>query len=100
MKVRKHVSEVVQIDLTEIAFWYNQQRKGLGMLFLKEIRKEVRKIEKNPLAYQIRYANIRIAFINKFLYGIHFEYLEDKLQVNILAVFHTSRNTKNWENKL
>ena len=76
MIIKKQVAQIVTEDLKEIAFWYNRQSKGLGMLFLKEIRTEIDKISKNPLAYEIRYADIRIAFIRKFPYGIHFEYLE------------------------
>lgn len=68
-------------------------------MFLKEIKKEVNQILKNPLAYEIRYADIRIAYVKKFPYGIHFEYLELENQVNILAVLHTSRNPKIWKER-
>lgn len=98
MIIKKQVAKIVTEDLKEIAFWYNRQSKGLGMLFLKEISTEVSKITKNPLAYEVRYAAIRIAFIKKFPYGIHFEYLEKEEQVNILAVFHTSQNPESWQN--
>jgi len=98
MIIKKQVAQIVTEDLKEIAFWYNRQSKGLGMLFLKEIRKEIDKISKNPLAYEVRYADIRIAFIRKFPYGIHFEYLEKEKQVNVLAVFHTSQNPESWQN--
>ncbi|MBX3163966.1 MAG: type II toxin-antitoxin system RelE/ParE family toxin [Bacteroidetes bacterium] len=97
MKIKKRVEPSVKQDLKEAALWYNNARKGLGKLFLKEVDKKVKLIIQNPLLYQIRYANIRVAFTSIFPYGIHFEYLEDKNQVNILAVFHTSRNPELWE---
>lgn len=96
MIIKNQVAQIVNEELKEIAFWYNGKSKGLGMLFLKEIRREVHKITKTPLAYEVRYADIRVAFIRKFPYGIHFEYLEEEKQVNILAVFHTSQNPENW----
>lgn len=97
MKAKKQVAEIVNQDLKEVALWYNRASEGLGIIFLKEIRKEVNQIVKNPLAYEIRYATIRIAFLSKFPYGIHFEYLEKENQINILAVFHTSRNPEIWK---
>lgn len=99
MKIKKQVSEIVKQDLKEAAVWYNQARKGLGILFLKEVNKKVKQILKNPLAYEIRYENIRIAFVKRFPYGIHFEYLEIDNRVNILAVFHTSRNPEIWNER-
>lgn len=97
MKVKKQVAEIVNQDLKEAALWYNRARSGLGKVFLKEVKAEVNQIVKNPLAYEVRYANIRIAFVKKFPYGIHFEYHEREKQVIILAVFHTSRNPDIWE---
>lgn len=97
MKIKKRVEPSVKQDLKEAARWYNKARKGLGNLFLKEVNKKVKLILQNPLHYQIRYANIRVAFTNIFPYGIHFEYLEKENQVNILAVFHTSRDPELWD---
>ena len=99
MKVKKQVAEIVNQDLKEAALWYNRARSGLGKVFLKEVKAEVNQIVKNPLAYEVRYANIRIAFVNKFPYGIHFEYHGREKQVIILAVFHTSRNPDIWEKR-
>lgn|SRR5690554_3872128 len=99
MKVKKQVAKIVNEDLREAAIWYNRASDGLGVVFLKEIKKEVNQILKNPLAYEIRYADIRIAYVKKFPYGIHFEYLELENQVNILAVLHTSRNPKIWKER-
>lgn len=99
MKVKKQVAEIVKQDLKEAAIWYNKGKRGLGNLFLKQIDKEVKQIIKNPLAYEIRYSDIRIAFIKRFPYGIHFEYLQIENQINILAVLHTSRNPEIWEER-
>ncbi len=99
MEAKKQVAEIVNQDLKEAALWYNRASRGLGMLFLKEIKEEVKQIVKNPLTYEVRYANIRIVFVNKFPYGIHFEHLEAENKVNILAVLHTSRNPEIWEKR-
>lgn len=69
----------------------------MGLLFLKEVNTKVNFIAKNPLVYQIRYANIRVAFTDRFPYGIHYEYNEPENEIIILAVFHTSINPGRWD---
>lgn len=99
MKIKRFVSASVKSDLKEAAEWYNQARKGLGFLFLKEINECITRVTESPLSYTIRYSNIRIAFSNKFPYGIHYEYLIEQNQINILAVYHTSRNPEIWNDR-
>jgi plasmid stabilization system protein ParE len=96
MKLKKLVSDSVEENLKEVALWYNSKQKNLGKVFLKEVNVTVGYICQNPLLFQIRYDSIRIAFLDKFPYGIHYEYLAHENQVNIYAVFHTSRSTEVW----
>lgn len=99
MIAKKQVAEIVKQDLKEAAFWYENAKKGLGLLFLKKINQKVNQIAKNPLAYQIRYANIRVAFTSTFPYGIHYVYNEFENRVIILAVFHTAVNPNTWKDR-
>jgi|SRR5690554_1391138 len=99
MEAKSQVAEIVNQDLKEAALWYNRASRNLGLLFLKEIKEEVKQIVKNPLSYEVRYADIRIAFLKRFPYAIHFEYLETENQINILAVLHTSRNPEIWKKR-
>lgn len=46
-------------------------------------------VKENPLIFQIRYRNIRIAFTPTFPYGIHF-IVENNL-ITIYKVLHTKR---------
>ncbi|WAC41723.1 type II toxin-antitoxin system RelE/ParE family toxin [Pedobacter sp. SL55] len=80
MSAKKQIAEIVKKDL-------------------KEVNTKVNFIAKNPLVYQIRYANIRVAFTDRFPYGIHYEYNEPENEIIILAVFHTSINPKTWEDR-
>ncbi len=54
----------------------------------------VRHIQKNPLKIQIRYEQIRVSFLKKFPYGIHFNVTENIIL--IIAVFHTAVDPKKW----
>ena len=99
MKAKIAVSKFVEQDLKEATSWYNKAREGLGPLLLKEVNEKVIQISENPLAYEIKYSNIRVAFTQKFPYGIHFEFLEDQNQIIILAVLHTSVNPDVWKDR-
>ena len=96
MKFKKLVSLSVQKSLKESAFYYDSKQKNLGMRFLQEVNLTSDYICENPLVFQIRYDTIRIAFLENFPYGIHYEYIEDENQINIYAVFHTSLNPEIW----
>jgi plasmid stabilization system protein ParE len=55
-------------------------------------------ILRNPEAFQKKYKDIKIRFISRFPYGIHYRYKEN--QIIVIAVFHTSRSPKNWSKRL
>ncbi|MCX2432059.1 type II toxin-antitoxin system RelE/ParE family toxin [Pedobacter sp. GR22-10] len=72
--------------------WYEEQKKGLGDLFLAELSRCYTKIEKNPQYYQKIEKEYRHLVLNKFPYVIIFEIMED--EIIIFAIFHTARNPK------
>jgi hypothetical protein len=55
-------------------------------------------ILRNPEAFQKRYKNIKIRFISRFPYGIHYIRIENV--ITVIGVFHTSRSPKNWSKRL
>ena len=85
------------MDLKEISSWYETIQKNLGKRFLKSIKDEIKILRVNPLLYQIRYDETRVALIQTFPYLIHFEI--DKNEIVIKAIIHTSRNSKIWKNR-
>jgi len=78
MKVKKVVSNLVKEHLKEAFLWYNSKQTNLGKTFLKEVSMSVNYLCQNPLLFQIRYNTIRIAFLENFPYGVHYEYFSDK----------------------
>lgn len=81
--------------IAEAFDWYEEQRAGLGNEFVLSIEATIRLIENNPLIFQARYKNIRIALAPRFPYGIF--YFIDKNKIIVIAVFHLSRNPKLWK---
>jgi plasmid stabilization system protein ParE len=89
------IAAEAETDIRNAFLWYEDQQENLGSTFEQEIKKAIQSIERNPLKTQIRYRDIRVFFLDKFPYGIHFK-LDDDL-ILILAVFHTSQNPGKWK---
>jgi plasmid stabilization system protein ParE len=76
-------------DLTKIKIWYNGISIKLTQELFSELGKELNTIKKEPLLYQTRYKTIRIAFIVRFEYGIHFVVKNDTIV--ILRILHNKQ---------
>lgn len=72
--------------------WYEEQKEGLGDLFLSELSRCYTKLKKNPLFYQKLKKNYRHLVLNKFPYVLIFEIIRE--EIIIFAVFHTARSPK------
>ncbi|MCB9226342.1 MAG: type II toxin-antitoxin system RelE/ParE family toxin [Chitinophagales bacterium] len=94
MRYLLEIGTEAENDISESFLWYEEQQSGLGNKFERVITDLLADIQRNPLAFQKRYKNIRIAFSQKFSFGIHFIVKENI--ITIIAVFHTSRNPKLW----
>ena len=99
MNAKKIISTFAKSDLSEASKWYENQQKGLGKRFLNEMKEAFDIICKNPKGFQIRYDDYRIYFTKIFPYGIHYQYIADKNEIRIKAIFHTSRNPLIWERR-
>lgn len=81
-------------DVDEIFEWYEGIDVNLSMQFEFYLIEAYELIVQNPNLFQFRYENIRVRFVDKFPYGIHYRVVETEIQ--ILSVFHTSRSPQNW----
>ena len=93
MKPIQFTKEAV-FDIEEIVFWYEDQREGLSYDFELCLEAGINAIKRTPSAFQKRYKEVKIRFINRFPYGIH--YIVNDEIITIIAVFHTSRSPSNW----
>ncbi len=87
-------------DIKESKLFYEARKKGVGKDFVESVKCEFKKIEKNPLLFEIKYQNTRIALIDTFPIGIHFEIKENTNVIVVKGVYHTSRNPKIWNDRL
>ena len=86
-------------DIKESKLFYNSRLKGLGNEYVNLVKSEFKIIEKNPLLFEIKYNNTRVAFLEKFPIGIHFEIQEQTNVIVVKSVLHTARNPELWKNR-
>ena len=77
--------------------WYEDERAGLGLQFLQELRAAYDRIAEDPLRYQQLESGIRRALVRRFPYAIYFAV--DSYVVVVLAVLHVGRNPAEWQRR-
>lgn len=69
--------------------------------FSKEFRLKINLIKENPLSFELKYNNIRIVFLKKFPYGIHYLYNaeENLLKYTLYSLLPEILKSGKTENK-
>ena len=86
-------------DIREAACFYDKRLEGLGSSFKKQVKGQLDRLEYNAELYEIRYKDIRCMSISKFPFLVHFTVDKSNKIVQVLAIIHTSRSPKVWEQK-
>ncbi len=94
MKYDVFIAEDARRDIRMVHSWYSEQSVKVAISFLKALNSIIKRIGRTPYQTQIRYGSIRIVFLKRFPFGIHFMVTENV--IIILAVFHTSQDPKDW----
>jgi plasmid stabilization system protein ParE len=88
------ISDEARLDILDAFLWYEEQQQGLGLKFESYLEAGFNLIQNSPLLFEKKYDDIRIHYLDKFPYGIH--YIMNEESVHVLAVFHTSKDPQNW----
>ena len=93
-----HFTKEALFDIEAAVLWYEEQRTGLSYDFELCLEVGIEEVLRNPEGFQKRYKQVKIKFISRFPYGIHYIFIEN--QITVIGVFHTSRSPKNWSKRL
>ncbi|HXD86970.1 MAG TPA: type II toxin-antitoxin system RelE/ParE family toxin [Urbifossiella sp.] len=77
--------------------YYESQQPGLGEDFDYKVRQVIQTIARQPNRYPFAIRDIREAPTPRFPYCIYYRVL--KTRIFILAVFHQSRDPKEWQSR-
>ncbi|HEX3247797.1 MAG TPA: type II toxin-antitoxin system RelE/ParE family toxin [Pyrinomonadaceae bacterium] len=95
MNRRTFVRPEAQINIREIAVWYEQRETGLGHRFMAEIRQALESISRTPLRFPIIENGVRRLLLRRFPYAIYFLW-EDESAI-VIAVLHQHRDPEMWK---
>ena len=79
-------------EYLESVSWYEENRTGLGLQYIQTLEKTLNTIETNPYLYQVKKQVYREAMLKIFPYIIVYKIYPKQKRVNVLSIFHTSRN--------
>ena len=84
-------------DIQEIVDYYDRLAPKITDKFMDDLYADLELLQGNPNLFQRKYKETRVRYMKKFPFGVHYMVKEDT--VVILAVLHTSRNPKIWEER-
>lgn len=76
---------------------YDGQRPGLGSEFAAEVQRVFDRVAANPPIHPVVFADIRKGVVRRFPYCVFYRPHADR--VEIIAVFHTSRDPSVWRSR-
>ena len=82
-------------ELTKAVHYYEEASLGLGLEFLDEFERTVRRILLNPLAWTKVSARHHRCRMHRFPYGLIYSVQEEEILVS--AVFHLHRHPDSWK---
>lgn len=85
-------------ELEEAIAYYEQEREGLGLDLLTEVRRTWAQIQRNPrIATRHKGTQFRRAVVRRFPYLVFYAELEDSIW--IVAVAHAKRRPDYWRRR-
>jgi plasmid stabilization system protein ParE len=74
--------------------WYEERQEKLGDRFIEEVIRQLKQIEQHPERYPVRYKSYRETIVAIFPYSIIYRINKTKKLIQVISIFHTSRNPK------
>jgi toxin ParE1/3/4 len=78
--------------------YYDALRAGLGTDFVTEVQRVFDRLSANPLIHQTVFQDVRKAVVRRFPYCVYYRPHAD--HVEVVAVFHTSRDPSIWQGRI
>lgn len=78
-------------DIRNAKKWYKDKQAGLEKRFALALKETINYIIVNPLLFEVKYRNTRVAFTKVFPFGVHYHF-DDNNKITILTILHTSKS--------
>ena len=97
-KYRVSFSPEARNETVKAYLWYQGERPGLENFFREHLPIKIESIKQNPKASSFVYKTVRSSRMKIFPYNIIYRIVEFEIQV--IAIFHHSRNPKEWKKRI
>ena len=77
--------------------WYHAEQPGLEKKFREHLRNKIDSLKADPKASSFVYKNVRSSRMQIFPYSVI--YRISNLNIQVIAVFHHSRNPREWKKR-
>ena len=84
-------------EFDEAFDWYESRLTGLGEKFAAEVQRVFDRIADSPHAHRVVFTDIRKGVVLRFPYCVYYRPHSDRIEV--IAVFHTSRDPSMWQDR-
>jgi plasmid stabilization system protein ParE len=84
-------------EFDEAYDWYESQQAGLGERFAAQVQIALNRIATMPQIHATIHEDVRKAVVRRFPYCVY--YRQEESLVRVLAVFHTSRDPANLQER-
>jgi plasmid stabilization system protein ParE len=88
----------VQPEVDDAYQWYEQQQPGLGDDFLTAIEEVFDRLRRTPRIHGTVWQDVRRALPRRFPYAVYYRIQDDRVEV--VAVYHTSRDPSGWQSRV
>ena len=84
-------------EINEAVDWYEQRLAGLGGQFRFHVQEVLDRISASPEIHSVVYKDIRCTLLRRFPYAVYYRVKRDRIVV--IAVFHSSRDPREWQSR-
>jgi plasmid stabilization system protein ParE len=97
MNPRPHISRTARREYDHAIDWYEDERAGLGVEFQAAVESLLDVIAEQPDRFVVAEEDVREASLTRFPYTIYYRVRPTRIEV--IAVFHQSRNPDEWRSR-
>ena len=92
------LSDEAEVDFDKSYEFYYEDSSKVADTFFKRINLGFENIKQNPNTFPIAYKDVRKFVVKKFPFVIYYRIINTVIQV--IAIFHTSRNPEIWNERI
>lgn len=91
--------KLAEAELDDAFEYYESVQNGLGFRFLAEVELSQTRVTSFPISYEKIGEYSRRCLVQKFPYGLIYQYFEDEAEILIVAVAHLHRIPDYWSER-